>query len=146
MLSILLVLVMACEKMDYNVPAGEGTMAVCNIKDPKEDLVWIEQRINDSFRAQTRGKYLTVYFGILRKSTVDKSVLQHYLNNGLFKSRDMEQVVMFKTMESKTKPYNEWYWMYDCEGKPVTEGGGPGLSDSEAKLRNLVYIKSFVEL
>ena len=62
--SILLV-VCACEKKDYDVPVGEGRVSVCNIKNPRKDLRWLDNEIDNEFRKYKRDyKYLTVYFGI----------------------------------------------------------------------------------
>lgn len=46
---IILLFFYACKK-DYSVPEGIGRISVCKITNPKKDLLWIDEKIQNTFK------------------------------------------------------------------------------------------------
>ena len=124
--SILLV-VCACKEKDedkYYVPPGEGSVPVCKIKNPTQDLLWIDKAIDTDVKPYWQiVRYVSVYFGIFDKSILKQKALDFYVSQGFFKSRNTEQVVIFKLSKFEGGKADEiaTYWLYNCEGKFLLE-------------------------
>ena len=142
---IILVITYACKK-DYGVREGIGRVSVCKITNPKKDLLWIDEKIENHFKRykSLNYKYISATFGIFPKNILAKDEMQYFNAGGFFQSRDEEQIILFSLLSSQNQKFEDGsIWMFDCEGNFLVEGG---IQNIYFGLKNEVTLKSQIEL